>query len=299
MKRALNPPTWAALDTSAIENGFEDYDIDSRTPDAAAVLADFQRRSDEARTQAGIRHASISYAEDPLAQADVFRPEQGSVHGTIVFVHGGYWKVKGRPNRAFLAPAWTAAGVQWINLGYPVAPEAPMTEIVRLVSAALRDIVSGASPFAMVEGPIVLAGNSAGAHLVARALADILPVQAPQRIAGCLLLSGLYDLRPLLDTPAQQWMRLDDEQAYRLSPLCQSPPRLHAPVMVAVGGEEPAAFIAQSRAYAQSLLGYASVDYQEVQGLNHMTMISALDSPTARLGSVMASWLGVGKGAAC
>ncbi|WP_397475488.1 alpha/beta hydrolase [Pusillimonas sp.] len=299
MKRALDTPPWAALDTSALDNGYEDYDIDSRTPDAAGLLADFQRRSDEARAHTGIRRASISYAEHPLALADVFRPDQGSVKGTVVFIHGGYWKGKGRPNRAFLAPAWVDAGVQWINLGYPVAPETPMPDIARLTRTALRDIVGGASPFEMVEGPVVLAGNSAGAHLVAHALAELLSVQAPRRIAGCLLLSGLYDLRPLLDTPAQQWMRLDEEQAYLLSPLCQSPPRLHAPIMVAVGADEPDAFIAQSRAYAQSMLGYASVDYQEVQGLNHLTMISALDSPTARLGRVMASWLGIDKGPAC
>ena len=299
MKRALDPPAWAALDTSAIDNGYVDYDIDARTPNASGLLAEFQRRSEQARALAGIRQASISYAEDPLALADVFRPEEGSVRGTIVFVHGGYWKGAGRPNRAFLAPAWVEAGVQWINLGYPVAPAVAMPDIARLTSNALRDIVSGASPFEMVEGPIVLAGNSAGAHLVAHALAHLLPVQSPRRIAGCMLLSGLYDLRPLIDTPAQQWMRLDDEQAYRLSPLCQSPPRLQAPVMVAVGAEEPDAFIAQSRAYAQSMLGYVAVDYQEVEGLNHLTMISALDSPTAPLGRVMAAWLGVDKGLAC
>src|SRR5690606_36529793 len=172
---------------------------------------------------------------DPLAVADVFRPAHGAVHGTIVFVHGGYWKGKGRPNRAFLAPAWVDTGVQWINLGYPVAPDTSMPEIAGLVSGALHAIASGAAPFEMVEGPVVLAGNSAGAHLVAHALAEVLPAAVPQRIAGYMLLSGLYDLRPLLDTPAQQSMRLDEEQAFKLSPLCQIPPRLQAPVMVAVG----------------------------------------------------------------
>lgn len=287
-------PEWAGLDTSALANGFDDYDIDARTPDAEGLLARFQRLSEAARVRPGIRQIMVSYADDPLALADVFRPARGPVHGTIVFVHGGYWKGKGRPNRAFLAPAWVDAGVQWINLGYPVAPETSMPEIARLISGALRAIVSGAPPFEMTEGPIVLSGNSAGAHLVAQALADVLPAAAPRRIAGCMLLSGLYDLRPLLDTPAQQWTRLDEEQAVRLSPVCQSPPRLRAPVMVAVGADEPDAFIAQSRAYAQHLLGHADVDYREVEGLNHLTMIAALDGPRAELGRTMAGWLGLG-----
>lgn len=299
MSPASDASEWARLDTSALGNGFDDYDIDSRTPDASGLLARFQRLSDEARARPGIRHTTVSYADDPLAVADVFRPAQGPVHGTIVFVHGGYWKGKGRPNRAFLAPAWVDAGVQWINLGYPVAPDMPMPQIAHLISQALHAAVSGATPFEMVEAPVVLAGNSAGAHLVAQALVDVLPAEAPRRIAGYMLLSGLYDLRPLLDTPAQQWMRLDEEQAFRLSPLCQAPPRLRAPVMVAVGADEPDAFIAQSRAYAQRLLGHAAVDYQEVQGLNHLTMIAALDGPGARLGRLMAAWLGIEEGHTC
>jgi len=286
-------PAWAGLDISGLGNGFEDYDIDARTPDAAGQLARFQQLSEAARAQPGIQHMTVSYGADPLAAADIFRPIQGPVRGTIVFVHGGYWKGKGRPNRAFLAPEWVKAGVQWINLGYPVVPDTPLPEITRQIGGALHAVVSGGSPFEMVEGPVVLAGNSAGAHLVAQALVDALPTEAPCRIAGCMLLSGLYDLRPVVATPAQEWLRLDAEQALRLSPLCQAPPPLRAPVMVAVGADEPEAFIAQSRAYARHLLGHAHVDYQEGAGLNHLSMIAALDGPEARFGRPMAAWLGL------
>src|SRR5690606_20606302 len=126
-----------------------------------------------------------------------------------------------------------------------------------------------------------------------QALADVMPAEAPRRIAGYMLLSGLYDLRPVVATPAQEWLHLDDEQARQLSPLCQAPPRLRAPVMVAVGADEPNAFLAQSRAYARHLLGYAQVDYQEGAGLNHLSMIAALDGPQARFGRPMAAWLGL------
>lgn len=293
MKRALDAPAWAALDTSALTNGYDDYDIDARTPNASGILADFQRRSEEARAHDGVSLATVPYASDPLAVADIFTPKQGPTRGSIVFIHGGYWKGKGRPNRAFLAPAWVDVGVQWINLGYPVAPDMSMGDIASHIGGALRRILAGDPPFGLIQGPIVLSGNSAGAHLVAHALAHELPEHTRKRVAGCLLLSGLYDLRPLLDTPANEWMRLNDEQAFQLSPLCHSPPKVRAPVVVTVGAEEPDAFIAQSRAYAQSMLGYANVDYQEAPALNHLTMIGALDSPTAPLGRIMAGWLGV------
>ncbi len=57
--------------------------------------------------------------------------------------------------------------------------------------------------------------------------------------------------------------------------------------MVAVGGNEPEAFKAQSRDYA----AHIGRDHEEIPGLDHMTMVDALRAPDARLGRVLAAWL--------
>ncbi|MBX6319678.1 alpha/beta hydrolase [Pigmentiphaga sp.] len=287
-------PAWASLPVIGLNEDPDGYDIDARTPNGEQHLQAFAERSAAARQAAGLQARTVSYADHSLAVADVFRPGHGTVRGTVVFVHGGYWKGAGRPNRAFLAPAWVAEGVQWVNLGYPVAPETPLPEICRLTRGAMLAMMRGDAPFGGMDGPIVLSGNSAGAHLVAHALLEPqLQAAAAGRLAGCMLLSGLYDLEPLVSLPANAWMRLDARLAAELSPLRHDVPSLDAPVLVTVGADEPDAFIGQSRAYARHLLGRVEIDYREVDGRNHMTMISALESPDAVLGRIVAGWLGL------
>ncbi len=290
MKPPQAAPSWAELPIIGLNHG-DEYDVDAWTPNAEGQLDAFRVRSDEVRAMPGLDWQTVPYADDPLAVADVFRPSASPARGTIVFVHGGYWKGKGRPNRAFLAPAWNAAGVQWINLGYPVAPDASMPEICRLTTEAIHALLEDRAPFAGTPGPVVLSGNSAGAHLVAQALTRPLGAAASRRLAGCMLLSGLYELEPLLPLPSREWLRLDAGTAARLSPMRHAAPALAAPVMVAVGQDEPSAFLGQSRLYAQHLLGHSPVDYLEVGGHNHLSIITTLASPEGTLGRHMAGWL--------
>ena len=261
------------------------YDIDSNTPDMAGKLARFHEESERAR--ATLKSRTMRYGADPLSVADCFEPE-GPVRGTVVFIHGGYWRAAGRPDRAFLAPDWNAIGVRWINLGYPVAPDTPLGHIIALVSDATHALIAGEGPFEGVGGPLALAGNSAGAHLLAEALIPPLPLGL-DRVRGAMLLSGLYDLRPLVQEPCNEWLRLDPARAARYSPALAALPGIAGPIAVAVGGEEPEAFKAQSRDYA----AHIGRTHDEIAGLDHMTMISALRSPRESLGAVLAGWLAV------
>jgi arylformamidase len=63
---------------------------------------------------------------------------------------------------------------------------------------------------------------------------------------GALAISGLYDLRPLLEV---EWLngdlRLDAESALKLSPAFL-PPATRAPVMSCVGGDESREFLRQN-----------------------------------------------------
>ncbi len=286
-------PDWASLPIIGLNND-DDYDVDARTPNAQGQLDAFRARSESVRATPGMTVRTVSYADHPLAVADVFRPAQGPVRGTVIFLHGGYWKGAGRPSRAFLAPAWTAAGVQWINLGYPVAPEVTVADICRYTRGAVLALLRDEAPFEGVAGPVVLAGNSVGAHLLAHAMTDLqVQAAADGRLAGFMPLSGLYELEPLIHLPSKEWTRLDTETAAQLSPLRYPAPSLSAPTLVAVGADEPTAFIGQSRAYAQHLLGHTEVDYREVEGRNHMSLIPTLEAPDSVLGRVVAGWLGL------
>ena len=95
---------------------------------------------------------------------------------------------------------------------------------------------------------IHVAGNSAGGHLAGMLAAEGWQAERglPEDvIASAAPVSGLFDLAPLRRTFANDWLALDEAGAQRNSPI-HRPPRAGMPVVVARGGEEPAAFRGQS-----------------------------------------------------
>jgi arylformamidase len=57
--------------------------------------------------------------------------------------------------------------------------------------------------------------------------------------------SGVHDLRPLTRSSINADLRLDDDEAARLSPVLL-PPRCDAPIAIVVGAEETSEFLRQS-----------------------------------------------------
>src|SRR5262245_20780462 len=79
---------------------------------------------------------------------------------------------------------------------YTLAPAARIADIARQVAAAIRFAAD------RVEGPLRLAGHSAGGHLVTRMVCaeSPLPDEFRSRIGHVVSISGVHDLRPLLRT---------------------------------------------------------------------------------------------------
>ena len=102
----------------------------------------------------------------------------------------------------------------------------------------------------MDQDRLYVSGHSAGAHLTAMLMAAQWPTfdrQLPKDLwKGGLAISGVYDLRPLVDI---DWLnvdlRLDATMALRLSPAF-IPPATRAPVMTCVGADESSEFIRQN-----------------------------------------------------
>jgi len=99
-----------------------------------------------------------SYGDAPRQRFDRFDPE-GKPVGTVVFVHGGYWRAFGKSDWSHLAAGPLARGWRVVMAGYTLAPEARVSEITQ----EIRKLVAG------LEGPLRLTGHSAGGHLVCNA----------------------------------------------------------------------------------------------------------------------------------
>ncbi|GAB7545151.1 alpha/beta hydrolase [Cupriavidus sp. 8B] len=126
----------------------------------------------------------------------------------LVYVHGGGFVAgdKGQANTPFYrnVGAWAAkSGLLGVTINYRLAPDSvwPAGRDDTLAAVAwLRDQVGqwGGDP-----NRIWLMGQSAGAVHVADAIAELTRVGEQHRLAGALMLSGLYDLEALDHSPLE------------------------------------------------------------------------------------------------
>lgn len=163
----------------------------------------------------------------------------------LVYIHGGYWQRLSAADSLFNAADAVRHGVSLHAVEYDLAPNATIEEIV---AQCIDDVV--ATLAALRPSRVVLAGCSAGAHLAAMCTHD---ARIGGSIDGLAPLSGIYDLRPLVVTPTNDALGLDDERAARLSPLLLDPPVWGARVLCAVGRHESDEFIRQNREFADHL----------------------------------------------
>ncbi|XP_050837475.1 kynurenine formamidase isoform X6 [Serinus canaria] len=101
---------------------------------------------------------------------------------------------------------------------------------------------------------IYLCGHSAGAHLAAMVLStDWTEFQVVPDIKGAVLVSGLYDLEPILHTYVNDALNMSREVAQRNSPMRHVTPAVPAAceVLVAVAQHDSPEFRRQSQEYSQ------------------------------------------------
>lgn len=143
---------------------------------------------------------------DPDAYLDVFRPASAGAQPlpTIVWVHGGAWVSGHRRDVANYARVLAGQGFTVVAVGYSIAPGQGYPVPVRQVNTALGYLVREAARLGVDPARLVLAGDSAGAHIVAQVAnavavpsyakaVGLTPVIAREQLRGMLLHCGAYD----------------------------------------------------------------------------------------------------------
>jgi len=167
-------------------------------------------------------------------------------------------------------------------VNYGLAPAITVERIVQQMLAASAWVYRHAEEYGMDEERLFVSGHSAGGHLAAMMLAALWPVydrSLPKDLyKGALAVSGVYDLRPLVQVG---WLngdlRLDDAAALKLSPAFL-PPAMRAPLCLAVGGLESSEFKRQNALLAQRWKSVLARDVP-MPGRDHFTVIDGLADP--------------------
>lgn len=251
-------------------------------------------RFDSERVRRLFPPRTYAFGAHPDETLDVFPACPGSpVH---VFVHGGYWQEHGKDDSSFPAEGFRAQGVAYVAINYTLAPALSLDGIVDQTVRALAWIRAHAAELGIDRSRLVVSGSSAGAHLVSAAVLRMMAAPAaPAPVAGLVLLSGVYALRPLVETYINDALGLDAESAERLSPLsmltARSPDAAPLPPLIACWGEhETDTFKRQSAEFAGAWRAHgATVITAEIAGRNHFDIVHDLADPTTELGALVHS----------
>lgn len=258
-----------------------EYNNRARVPEHPLI---FERWTHAAAAQRGAAAAAdlgVPYGPGPRQILDIVWPETDRRAPVVLFLHGGYWQSLHPRDFTFAAAGCLAHGVAMAFAGYDLAPLVSLGTILAQARAAALTL------YRLAGHPLVVCGHSAGAHLAAALTATswrTIDVDTPDDLVPSGLgISGVYDLAPLLQTQVNRVLKLDADEARRLSPVLWPVPAGRV-FDAAAGGGESAEFLRQSRDLAAAWQARgAAARYYEVAGANHFTVVDTLSDPSSHM----------------
>jgi arylformamidase len=198
----------------------------------------------------------IAFGNSEAERLDLFMPPGAKNPPLHVFIHGGYWQAMDKGDCAQFVAGMPKSGIAAAVLNYGLCPDVTLAEIVEQMRRALAFLWRSAERYGYDANRIQVAGHSAGGHLAAMMAATDWPAYAKDLpadlVKSTVLVSGLFDLEPLMHLPHGKIVGLPDfDTARRLSPAFMSPPA-HLRVLAIAGGAESREFLRQTEILAEA-----------------------------------------------
>ena len=258
------------------------YNTSFSVADEGTVLADWQARAAQTRRTFPLV-PDIAYGPNPREVLDFYRA--ANAHGALVFIHGGYWRGLSKVETSWVVDGFVNDGISVALINYPLCPEVMIADICRSIQEAFTYLFLNVLNDDERRN-VVVAGHSAGGYLAASHLAtDWIALGLPQNpLAGVVAISGIYDLAPLIQTSMNADLQITVELAAALN-LLTSPVRSHAPLLLAVGGDETPAFHTQATnlAAAWKVLAPKTLSLPDS---NHFTVVDSLSHPQGEINKI-------------
>lgn len=212
----------------------------------------------------------LRYGNGPRACLDYFSADDRSAP-SFVFIHGGYWQRNSKNIFAFLADGPLGKRINVATIGYTLAPDASLTEIVNEVRAALDFLSARAGELGFDREAIFTGGWSAGGHLAS------ITSDHPS-VRGVLSISGIFDLEPISLNYLNDALQLKASEIQTLSPVHRLSNTL-PPCSLVVGADELPELQRQSSMYLQARQALdLQTTFNRLAGHNHYSILGELMS---------------------
>jgi arylformamidase len=212
---------------------------------------------------------------------DLFRTARRSMATPLaVYIHGGVWQRGDRKDYSVVANELVARGVDVALPSYTLCPEAKVADIFEELRAFLRALwrKTGRRP--------VVVGHSVGGNMAAAMLATDWSKlgDVPDDLVRCAYsISGVFEVEPYVHTTYNIAVRINVEEARKVSPALWQAPKGRT-LVAAVGGAESREFVRQSIDIAGrwSEAG-VKAECVIVPGGNHFSVVDELCRPDSAM----------------
>src|ERR1700720_3988168 len=270
MSTPFDAPDWRAMSQQDRDLGLNNG---LAVAGSADIAAGWDRRSAEARAQYP-DHLDLRYGPRGRNRIDFLKARENAP--TLVFIHGGYWQMRAKEAFTLFAEGPMAHGINVALIGYTLAPEVTLEEIVAEINRGLDFLAEQLPALGGDANRIAVSGWSAGGHLTAMALSH-------PRVKGGVAISGIYDLEPIRHSYLNEKLGLDETMSHRNSPMMQAQGAMK-PLALTVGSAELSLLRRQTADFAGHRAKHGlPVSYEEIPGADHFTIMDQMLSPTGRV----------------
>ena len=270
MTTPSDAPDWRSMSQQELDLGLNNG---TAVAGSGELVNGWEQRSAELR-QRHPDHLDLRYGPRERNRIDFLRAADKAP--TLVFIHGGYWQMRAKEAFTLFAAGPMAHGINVALIGYTLAPEATLEEIVAEIHQGI-DYLAGQLPTLGGDpNRMVASGWSAGGHLTAMALSN-------PHVKGGVAISGIFDLEPIRHSYLNVKLGLDEAMSRRNSPMLQAAGPMK-PLSLVVGGGELPLLRRQTADFACHRAKYGlPVAYEEIPGADHFSVMNELASPTGRI----------------
>jgi arylformamidase len=270
MTTPFDAPDWRKWSKQELDHGLNNG---TAVAGSADIVAGWDRRS--AALRAGYPdHLDLRYGPRERNRIDVLKAADRAP--TLLFIHGGYWQMRAKENFTVVAEGPLAHGINVAMIGYTLAPEATLDEIVAEIHTGIDGLVAQLPSLGGDGRGIVVAGWSAGGHLTAMALSH-------PRVRGGVAISGIYDLEPIRHSYLNDKLGLDEAMSRRNSPMVEEGGPMKPLALVAGGAELPLLRKQTADFAAHRARHGLPVAYEEIPGADHFSIVDELIAPQGRI----------------
>jgi arylformamidase len=269
------------------------YDQSAWAPQMAELEAQ------DAEASAAIRRRmppkTEQYGPSEAELVDIFTPIGARDAPVLVFIHGGAWTRNTRHDVSYPASTVVERGAVYLAPDFGSLKTARLPELLENCRRVLVWAVRNAASFGGDPDRIFLSGHSAGAHLAACALITNWSASGVRAdaIKGAMLMSGMYDLYPVMLSSRSNYLKITTEEEAAFSPMrhldwiaCQ--------IAIVSADQDSPEFKRQSAVFADALAGMGRLASRtELFNTNHFQEVKQLHHADSVVSRVLFSLMGL------